>query len=832
MNGIPETDLPAGALGLPVVEVLPELSAALAGHGSAVLVAPPGAGKTTLVPIHLLQSGIGGKIILIEPRRLAARAAARRMTSLLGEAVGETVGWRMRLDTKVSKQTRIEVITEGVFTRMILDDPELAGVGAVIFDEFHERSLDGDFGLALAIDVASALRDDLKLLVMSATLDGARIAALLGNAPVVESRGRAFDVKILNRDRPGTVPIEEAVVAAVRAALGDEAGSILVFLPGQREIRRVAERLSPVLPAGTLLAPLYGALDSAEQDRAVRPAPAGIRKIVLATDIAETSLTIEGVRVVIDSGLKRRPAFEPETGLTRLETVRVSKASADQRAGRAGRTEPGTAIRLWRAEQTAALEAFDQPEILASDLSGLLLDCAAWGVSDPATLALLDPPPPAAVSEAAKLLTQLGALDESGLLTEAGKAMRNLPLPPRLAHMVAASDAEDTGTAAEIAILLTERGLGGNDVDLADRLRRFRSGRDPRSKEASGLARRIASTSREATRGQSLGVADWATQGDVGAILALGYPDRVAIRQGAPGSYTLANGRGGRLDLANALAREKVIVIAEMQGTAATGHVVAAAGLEKSAFERIVAARAEDEEVVAFVAEAQAVRAFRVSRLGRAVIERVPQPLPKDERVTAALAEGIRQMGFASLDLGKDGARLLARLRFLAGAYGPPWPDLADDTLTATIEGWLLAYCPGASSLNDITPGRIVAALEGLVPPAFQGRLEALAPGHFDAPSGSRLPIRYEADQPVLAVRVQELFGLSQHPAIADGRLPLTLELLSPAHRPIQITRDLPGFWHGSWRDVRADLRGRYPKHEWPEDPANAKATARAKPRR
>lgn len=822
--------LPQEALGLPVVEVLAELSDALARHGSAVLVAPPGAGKTTLVPIHLLRSGIAGRIILIEPRRLAARAAARRMASLIGEEVGQTVGWRMRLDTRVSGRTRIEVVTEGVFTRMILDDPELAGIGAMIFDEFHERSLDADFGLALAIDVASALRDDLKLVVMSATLDGARVAALLGDAPVVESRGRAHPVTIQYRDRSGTVPIEDAVAGAVRAALSSETGSILVFLPGQREIRRVAERLAPHLSAGVLLAPLYGALDATEQDLAVRPAPRGIRKIVLATDIAETSLTIEGVRVVVDAGLKRRPAFEPETGLTRLETVRVSRASADQRAGRAGRTEPGTAIRLWRAEQTAALEAFDQPEILASDLSGLLLDCAAWGVDDPGKLPLLDPPPPAAVREAAKLLADLGALDGAGRLTGAGEAMRALPLPPRLAHMVAAADPDDTATAAEIAVLLTERGLGGTDVDVAERLRQLRSSRDPRSRDAQTLARRIATTSREASRRRGAASADWTTGGDVGAILALGYPDRIALRQGS--QFTLANGRGGTIGQTSRLAKERALVAAEIVGPASGGTIVSAAVLDKASLERIVAARAVEEEVVAFVPEARAVRAFRLTRLGRAVMGRVPTPLPQDERVTAALGDGLRRLGIRTLDFGKEGERLLGRLRFLAKAFGDPWPDLSDAALSQAAETWLLAYAPGASSFADLSPDRVVAGLNGLVPPAFQGRLDELAPGHFEAPSGSRVPIRYEEDQPVLAIRVQELFGLSVHPAIADGRLPLTLELLSPAHRPIQITRDLPGFWQGSWRDVRADLRGRYPKHEWPEDPAAAKATARAKPRR
>ncbi|MBO0905850.1 ATP-dependent helicase HrpB [Jiella sonneratiae] len=832
MSRDPLPDLPAEALGLPVVEALPALAAALGRKRSAVLVAPPGAGKTTLVPIHLLRSGMAGKILLVEPRRLTARAAARRMAALLCEEVGATVGWRMRLDTKVSARTRIEVVTEGVFTRQILDDPGLSGIGAVIFDEFHERSLDADFGLALAIDVATVLRDDLKLVVMSATLDGARVAALLGDAEVIESAGRAFPVRIEYRDRPGTVALEDAVAATVRDVLAAEKGSVLVFLPGQKEIARVAERLAGVLPDDATLAPLYGALDAAEQDRAVRPAPGGARKVVLATDIAETSLTIEGVRIVVDAGLKRRPAFEPATGLTRLETVRVSRASADQRAGRAGRTEPGLAIRLWRAEQTAGLEAFDRPEILATDLSGLMLDCAAWGVADPSQLALLDEPPAAAVAEAVALLGDLGALDGAGRLTQAGEAMRRLPLPPRLAHMVATADPADRLSAADLAVLLTERGLGSNDVDLDERLRRLRGGRDPRSKDAMALARRIAATGGKSTEARPAETGGWATAGSTGLLVALAFPDRVAFAQGAPGHFTLANGRGGSLDPAHPLARARALAVAEIQGPAAGGRIVAAAELDPEAVDRLLAARGAVEEAVVFVDAARAVRAFRATRFGKAVVSRVPIPVPNDARTELALADGIRRLGLARLDFGKENERLLARIRFVAGACGPPWPDCSERALAEGVRDWLLPYVPGAAAFDQITPERLRAALEGLVPGEFRGRLDELAPSHFDAPSGSRVPIRYESDQPVLSIRVQELFGLRHHPAVAGGRLPLTLELLSPAHRPIQITRDLPGFWNGSWADVRSDLRGRYPKHEWPEEPAAATATARAKPRR
>ncbi|MCB8837260.1 ATP-dependent helicase HrpB [Aurantimonas sp. VKM B-3413] len=817
---------------LPVTEVLAELAAALDEKGRAVLVAPPGAGKTTLVPLRLLAAPFmaKGKIVLIEPRRLAARAAARRMAEILGEEVGATVGWRMRLDTKVSAKTRIEVVTEGVFTRMVLSDPELSGISAVLFDEFHERSLDGDFGLALALDVASALREDLRLLVMSATLDGARVARLLGDAPVIESQGRAFPVAIRYRERPGTERVEDAVSAAVREALVEDTGSLLVFLPGQREIERVAERLVPVVPANVTVAPLYGAMDGKAQDLAVRPPPAGTRKIVLATSIAETSLTIDGVSVVVDSGLKRQPVFEPSTGLSRLETVRVSRASADQRAGRAGRTAPGTAIRLWRAEQTAALEPFDQPEILATDLSGLVLDCAAWGVGEPADLAFLDPPPSAAVAEARALLVEMEALDADGRLTATGSAMRALPLPPRLARMVVGAAPEDRRSAAMLAVLLTERGLGGLDGDLAERLRRFRGEKSPRAEVARGLVRRIAETATNAAR--EAGIAAAETAGDPGAMLALAYPDRVAVARGARGSFVLANGRGGVLDETASLAREKAIVVAELQGQARAGRILSAAALSAEALERILDARGVSEDILAFDRASRAVRARRLTRLGRAVLSETPLPTPSGPGAERALIEGIRDLGLRALPLGKEGERLLRRLRFLAKAYGPPWPDLSDEALLAGLEDWLMPYIPGVTSLSSIEPGQMAQALQGLVPGGLSGRIEQLAPSHFDAPSGSRVPIRYEEDQPVLSIRVQELFGLTEHPAIAEGRLKLTVELLSPAHRPIQITRDLPGFWAGSWSDVRADLRGRYPKHVWPEDPASAAATARAKPRK
>ncbi|GGD96692.1 DEAD/DEAH box helicase [Aureimonas endophytica] len=806
---------------LPVAEALAPLTEALGAKGAAVLVAPPGAGKTTAVPLHLLSApflGKGDRIVLVEPRRLAARAAARRMAELLGEEVGETVGWRMRLDTRVSARTRIEVVTEGVFTRMILADPELAGIKAVLLDEFHERSLDADLSLALALDVKGALRDDLRLLAMSATLDGAKVAALMREAPVVTSLGRAFPVALRYRERPGTQTIEDAAAEAVRAALAEEAGSILVFLPGQREIERVAERLAPLASPTLAIAPLYGAMDGREQDLAIRPAPSGTRKVVLATSIAETSITIDGVSVVVDAGLRRQAVFEPATGLSRLETVRVSRAGADQRAGRAGRTAPGLAIRLWREEQTAGLEPFDRPEIEAADLSSLVLDCAAWGVADPRRLAFLDPPPGAALAEARTLLAELGALDGEGRLTAPGEAMRALPLPPRLARMVVDAPREERLTAARLAVLLTERGLGGTDVDLAERLRRFRAERGARAKGAEALARRIA------------GPGAGEEAGEVGGLLALGFPDRVAAARGARGAFVLANGRGGAVDAISALAGEPFLAVAELQGAARSARIVSAAAIARETIETRLADRVTEELVTQFEPASGEVRARRIRRVGRAVLAERPVPVPAEEGARA-LAEGIRARGLAGLPFGSDGERLRLRLAFLHASLGAPWPDVGEAALLATLEDWLLPFAPGATRLAAIGAGAVQEGLLALVPPDLRRRLDAFAPSHFEAPTGSRLPIRYEAEGPVLAVRVQELFGLTRHPAIADGRLPLILELLSPAHRPIQITRDLPGFWAGSWRDVRADLRGRYPKHFWPEDPASAAPTARAKPR-
>ncbi|MFE1602444.1 ATP-dependent helicase HrpB [Methylobacterium sp. ID0610] len=821
---------PAAAPALPIDAVLGDLQAALAAGPNAVLVAPPGAGKTTRVPLALLDASWrgDGRIIVLEPRRLAARAAAERMAETLGERVGDTVGLRVRLGSKVSGRTRIEVVTEGVFARMILDDPELSGVAAVLFDEFHERSLDADLGLALALDAQGGLREDLRLVAMSATLDGARVARLMGEAPVIASEGRAHPVETRYLDRDPNRRIEEAMAEAIERALRAEPGSVLAFLPGQGEIRRVATLLEGRLGAfpEVDLAPLYGALDRAEQDRAVRPSPPGRRKVVLATSIAETSLTIEGVRVVVDSGLARVPVYEPDLGLTRLVTVRASRASVDQRRGRAGRTQPGICYRLWAEAATGALEPFTKPEILSADLAGLVLDAAAWGVADPATLPFLDPPPAPALAEAKALLGGLGALDADGRLTPEGERLRALPLPPRLARMVVAAGARGRAAArdaADLAAVLVERGLGGDAVDLTERVERFRRDRSGRAEDMRRLA---AGWARAAGP-----VASETESPAPGALLALAYPDRIARARGKPGEFVLANGRGAALEPALALAREPFLAVAEIVGKASAARILAAAPITLDAIEALFADRIEARTSVAFDAGARALRARAQRRLGALVLGERVLPVPADADSARLLARGVADLGLSALPWSKAAAQWRERVQFLRRAEGEPWPDLSDAALGATAEDWLAPHLVGLTRLDEIGPDRLAEALHALLPWNLRARLDAEAPTHLEVPTGSRIPVDYGAEEPVLAVRVQELFGLAAHPTIGGGRVPLLLHLLSPAQRPIQITRDLPGFWRGSWAAVRSDMRGQYPKHPWPEDPLTAPPTRRAKPR-
>ncbi len=805
---------------LPIDDALPGLLAALAAAPFAVLVAPPGAGKTTRVPLALLDAPWrrDGRIVMLEPRRLAARAAARRMAQSLGEDVGAKVGYRVRLDAKVSKATRIEVVTEGVFTRMLLDDPELNGVAAVIFDEFHERSLDGDLGLALALDAAT-LREDLRVLVMSATIDGARVAKLLDDAPVIESLGRAFPVETRHIDRDPLTKLEDQVASVVLQALRADPGSVLVFLPGQAEIRRTEERLIGRVPADVEIAPLYGQLTPTEQDRAIAPALAGKRKVVLATSIAETSLTIDGVRIVVDSGFARVPAYEPATGLTTLETRRVSRASADQRRGRAGRTEPGICYRLWGEGQTAALAAFETPEILGADLSGLALDLASWGVADPKALKFLDPPPAPAWTEAVSLLTSLEALDAQGRITAEGRALARLPLHPRLGHMVhRAAEEGDALTAAEIAVLISERGLGGDGTDIGHRLSRFRNERGPRAEEARNLAQRWAKLS---------GGKDLSHSEDVGRHLARAYPDRVAQAAGARGRFRLANGRGASVEETDALAKAQFLVVSDLTGSAANGRIRAAAEIDRATIEELFADRIEGEETLTFDLSAKAVRARKVRRYGALLLGDTPTKITDIEAAVRIFAEGMVPY-VGALPWSKEQKALRARSTYLNQQLGGEWPDLSEEGLART--GWLAAL--GRTALSEVTADDLEGALQSLLTWSQRAEIQRLFPSHFDAPSGSHVPIDYEAENgPALEIRVQELFGLKTHPAVGGGKIPLLLILLSPAHRPIQTTRDLPGFWAGSWKDVAKDLRGRYPRHFWPDDPANAQATNRAKVR-
>ena len=815
---------------LPIDAVLDDLSRALAENNAAVLVAPPGAGKTTRVPLALLDEPWLGnrKIIVLEPRRIAARASAERMAQTLGERVGDTVGYRVRFGSRVSRATRIEVVTEGIFSRQILDDPELTGTAAVLFDEFHERSLDADLGLALARDAQTGLREDLRILVMSATLDGARVAKLLGDAKVVVSEGRVYPVETRYLGRKPDAPLERQMADAIAMALRADPGSVLAFLPGAAEIRRTQNFLSErIHDAGIEIVPLFGALDAAVQDRAIAPAPKGQRKVVLATSIAETSLTIEGVRIVVDSGVARVPRYEPDIGLTRLETVRASRAAVDQRRGRAGRTEPGVCYRLWDEPQTASLAAYTQPEILSADLSSLVLDLAQWGVSDPATLAFLDSPPAPALNEARGLLRELGALDGDGRITAEGKSLRALALPPRLARMIVDSHRLGAGLeAAYIAAVLTERGLGSDSVDLDARLDQFRRDRSQRATSARSLAQRWAS---QVAASEGASSSDDAPS--TGVMLAFAFPDRVARNRGN-GTFVLANGRGAAVDQASALARAPYIAVAELTGTAASGRILLAAPIAQSDIEMRFADQIESADEITFDRNAMALRARRKRTLHAITLSEAPLTLSPSAETAQVLADGLIATGLDRLPWSKPLQQWRGRVMFLRKAEGEPWPDLSDDALAAQRGAWLVPALFDKTSLKDISAGDLSEALMGLLPWELRGRLEREAPTHFEAPTGTKLAIDYEAEQgPTIAVRLQELFGLNTHPSIAKGAVPLVLELLSPAHRPVQVTRDLPGFWRGSYAAVRSDLRGRYPRHPWPEDPASATATKRVKPR-
>lgn len=806
---------------LPIHDVLDDLKAAVAGQPAVVLAAPPGAGKTTVVPLALLDARWrgDGRILLMEPRRLAARAAAERMAATLGERAGETVGYRTRLQSRIGPKTRIEVLTEGVFTRMILDDPALEGVAAVLFDEFHERSLDADLGLALARDSQGLLREDLKLIVMSATLDIAGVSALLGGAPVIQAEGRVHPVETIYLGRDPSEKIEQAMTRACLRALGEQGGSVLAFLPGQGEIHRVAGLIHDRLRLPDVeVVPLFGALDKAEQDRAIAPTSAGRRKLVLATSIAETSLTIEGVRVVIDSGLSRVPRFDPATGLTRLATVRVSRSSAEQRRGRAGRTEPGVCYRLWEEAETRGLVPHQRPEIQEADLTGLALDLARWGSRSTEGLALLDPPPVGAYAEARAVLTRLGALDAAGSLTDHGRRLADLPLSPRLAHLVAkAADAGQAALGARIAAILSEPGLGGREVDLRDRLRQLDRDRSFRANDARKLVDRWTKAAGPASHPVA--------EVDEGALLAAAFPERIGRARGKPGEFLLASGRGAHIDPTDPLARETWLTIADLGGGEQSDRIRLAAPFDPDA----VADQIQTEERVSREPSGRRVLR-RVRRLGAIVIDDRVVGAPDQAEITEALRTQVRSDGLDAVKWGERSAALRARLAFLHN-LDPSWPDVSDSALRHCAETWLWPLLDDVQGLEEINDAALEQALRTLIPWDRQRALDDLAPSRLTTPLGSAA-IDYAAEGgPRVEIRVQELFGVTRHPTVGGGRVPLTLSLLSPARRPIQVTADLPGFWKGSWSAVRAEMRGRYPRHPWPENPAEAEATTRAKPR-
>ncbi|MGH8371465.1 MAG: ATP-dependent helicase HrpB [Gammaproteobacteria bacterium] len=821
---------------LPIDSLLPEIRTALAERGCAVVEAPPGAGKTTRVPLALLDAPwlAGRKLVMLEPRRLAARTAAQHMAQLLGEQPGETVGYRIRMDSRIGPRTRIEIVTEGVLTRLLQTDPALSGYGGVLFDEFHERSLNADLALALCIEARQALRPDLRLLVMSATLAGDAIAGLLDSAPRLRSDGRSFPVTTRYLTPVSAEHMAAAVAQAVRNILQQETGSVLVFLPGAGEIRRLASLLAGQLPDDVELMPLYGDLSQSEQDAAIRKPVAGRRKLVLATAIAETSLTIEGVRVVVDSGWSRVPRFDPVSGMTRLVTIRVSRASADQRRGRAGRLEAGMCYRLW--SEGERLEAHGTPEILQADLASLALELAQWGVQDAAALNWLDPPPEAALSQARDLLRRLEALDDESRITSHGRQLTELPLHPRLAHMVLRGKQRDDGwLACLIAALVSERDIlsgPGLSADISLRLRALAS--DARHPGDNSRVRRVRAIAEDIARQAGVRPARIESFRHAGRLLALAYPDRVAQRR--PGSqprYLLSNGRGAILTAADALGTATWLAVAELDGDAREARVFLAAELTETDLRQIFSAQLETRELLAWDESRQAVDAALETRFGALVLERHALAAPDPARVSRLLLEAIRRNGLDCLPWTPVLRNWQARLAFLRREQGETWPAVDDASLTAQLETWLLAYMHGKARFSHLADIPLQQALNGMLNYRQQQALDKLAPTHVTVPTGSRIGVDYVSGEvPVLAVRLQELFGLAETPSVLDGRVPLLLHLLSPARRPVQMTRDLAGFWRSSYQDVRKDMRGRYPKHHWPEDPLQAEPVRGARRKR
>jgi ATP-dependent helicase HrpB len=841
--------------GLPIDEALPQLRRALLEHSSAVLTAPPGAGKSTVVPLVLLDEPwtAGKRILMLEPRRLAARAVALRMAQTLGESVGRTVGYRMRLDTRVSRDTRIEVVTEGVLTRMLQTDPALAGIAAVLFDEYHERSLQADLGLALTLDARESVAPDLKILVMSATLEGAAVSRLLGDAPVVAAHGRSFPVETryagkgmppLPEVRParGMQESPEALTArVVRRALEEEHGDLLVFLPGAREIHRVRALLEGTPPAASRgaerlqILPLYGELSSEEQETALLPARAGWRRVVLATNIAETSLTIPGVRVVVDSGLARRLRFDPATGMSRLETERISRASAEQRQGRAGRVEPGVCYRAWSEGAQRSLAPFSPPEIVEADLTPLALELASWGARDAAALKWLDPPPAAMLASARDLLGRLGALGADGRITPHGREMARLGTHPRLAHMLLrARETDGLPLAADIAALLSERDLlrgtaGARDADIRGRIEALRGDGESGGIDRAAL-QRVRRGARELLRQVSASAgsaASGAAKGaSAGGLLALAFPDRIGRqRPGAEGRFTLTNGRGAHFAEPQSLSRQELIVAVDLDDRERDARIRLAVPLSRREIEELMASRLERADSVEWSARGEAVLARRVLRLDGLVLEESPLPQVPQQEAHAAMLEGIGQLGIGSLPWTRETRELQARVAFVRGLGGSHagWPDLADDALRASASDWLAPWLGGITRREHLARIPLLDALLARLSWEQRRELDVLAPGHLTVPSGSGVRIDYlDESAPAVSVRLQEVFGLEASPRIGGGRVPITFKLLSPAQRPVQVTRDLASFWRGAYAEVRKDLRGRYPKHYWPENPLEA----------
>lgn len=809
---------------LPIDAALPDLIAALTRARRAVLQASPGAGKTTRVPLALLDAGlVEGRIVMLEPRRLAVRAAAERMAATLGEPVGQTVGYRIRGETKVGKSTRIEVVTEGILTRMIQSDPGLAGIGAILFDEFHERSLNADLGLALAWELREALRDDLLILVMSATLDAAPVATLLQGAPVITSQGRSFAVETrwLDAPLPKGARLPEATADLIVRAAGETQGGVLVFLPGEGEIRRTAAALAGRLPANCHIRPLYGALPFSEQRAAIHPAPEG-RKVVLATSIAETSLTIEDVRVVVDAGRARRARFDPNSGMSRLVTERVTRAEAEQRRGRAGRVAPGTCYRLWTKGEDGALAAYPPAEIEAGDLTALALDLALWGTTDPGEMAFLTAPNPGAYAQARALLSQLGALDAEGRITDHGRHLATLPVHPRLGHMLACAGKQ----AAPLAALLGERDpLRGAGSDLTLRLRAIAQPNAdlPTPPDRAALSRIRAEAKRLATRAPAS-----RDKMSAGEMAALAYPDRVGLRRkGDAPRFALSGGKGAVLDAGDPLAGQRLIVALDLDGDPREARIRLAAPLTEADLRTIHGARIGWHDICTWSRRENRVIARRQDRFGALVLEDRHWKDAPPEAIAHAMLNGVRALGLPWSDAAR---RLQARVALLR-AEGAALPDLSDTALMDRLEIWLLPYLDGAKTAEDLKRLDLVPALRADLTWDQQQTLDRLAPSHFETPLGRRVPIDYSADAPAIALRLQELFGVTRHPTIGPKHLPLRITLLSPARRPVQVTMDLPGFWANTYADVRKDMRGRYPRHPWPEDPTQADPTLRVKKR-